>query len=117
MTDDAAMTTPRLLLRRWREQDLTAFAAMNADRRVMEYLPKVLSRAESDAMAARIREHFDRHGFGLWALEVMGAAPFAGFVGLSVPGFQSHFTPCVEIGWRLAVGPRRIEFRLRAAWT
>jgi RimJ/RimL family protein N-acetyltransferase len=27
--------------------------------------------------------------------------PFAGFVGLSVPGFEAQFTPCVEIGWRL----------------
>jgi len=94
--------TSRLCLRRWSEQDLPAFAAMNADARVMEFLPKVLGRAESDAFAVRIREHFDRHGFGLWVVEVTGGIPFAGFVGLSVPGFEAHFTPCVEVGWRLA---------------
>jgi RimJ/RimL family protein N-acetyltransferase len=91
-----------LLLRPWRDSDLPAFAALNADPRVMEFLPAVLDRAASDAMAARIREHFARHGFGLWAVQVPGVTDFAGFVGLNVPTFETHFTPCVEIGWRLA---------------
>jgi GrpB-like predicted nucleotidyltransferase (UPF0157 family)/RimJ/RimL family protein N-acetyltransferase len=78
------------------------FAALNADPQVMEHLPAVLSGEESDRLAARIEAHFGRHGFGLWALEIPNVASFAGFVGLSVPSFQAHFTPCVEIGWRLA---------------
>jgi RimJ/RimL family protein N-acetyltransferase len=94
--------TPRLLLRHWTDEDLSAFAAMNADPRVMEYLPKILDRTESDAFAARIRQLLDRRGYGLWAIEITGVARFAGFVGLHVPNFQAHFTPCVEIGWRLA---------------
>ena len=94
--------TPRLHLRRWRDEDLPAFAAMNADPRVMEFFAAPLDRAESDALAARIRGHFDRRGFGLWAVEVTGVADFIGFVGLCVPGFEAHFTPCVEVGWRLA---------------
>ena len=53
-------------------------------------------------MVARNRDHFARHGFGLWAVEVPGSAPFVGFVGLAVPRFEAHFAPCVEIGWRLA---------------
>jgi RimJ/RimL family protein N-acetyltransferase len=96
------LTTPRLLLRPWQDEDLAPFAALNADPRVMEYMPKRLTPEESDALAARIREHFARHGFGLWAVEVAKGARFAGFVGLSVPAFQAHFTPCVEVGWRLA---------------
>src|SRR5204862_452292 len=79
-----------------------AFAAMGADPRVMEFLPKWLAREEADAMAARIRGHFERHGFGFWAVEAPGVAPFLGFVGLAVPTWETHFTPCVEIGWRLA---------------
>jgi RimJ/RimL family protein N-acetyltransferase len=75
---------------------------MNADPRVMEFFPKLLDRAESDALAARIRDAFARRGFGLWAVEVPGVADFIGFVGLTVPHFEAHFTPCVEIGWRLA---------------
>jgi len=94
--------TPRLLLRGWRETDLAPFAALNADVRVMEFLPRPLDRAESDALAARIDAHFAGHGFGLWAVEIPGHAGFIGFVGLSVPAFEAPFMPAVEIGWRFA---------------
>lgn len=68
----------------------------------MRYFPTTLSRAESDAFAERIEAHFAEHGFGLWAVEAPGDVPFIGFVGLSVPRFEAPFTPCVEVGWRLA---------------
>lgn len=96
------LRTERLLLRRWRPADREPFAALNADPRVMEFFPGLLSREDSDALVARIEAHFDRHSFGLWAVEVVGVTPFAGFVGLSVPRFEAPFTPCVEIGWRLS---------------
>jgi ribosomal-protein-alanine N-acetyltransferase len=100
----AGLSTERLRLREWRESDLPAFAALNADRRVMEFMPRRLNRAESDDLAGIIMAHFDRYGFGLWAVEVPGVAPFIGFVGLWVPSFEAHFAPCVEVGWRLAFG-------------
>lgn len=90
------------MLRRWRDDDRAPFAALNADPRVVEFLPGPLSRAQSDALAERIAAHFVEHGFGLWAVEAPGEIPFAGFVGLSVPAFDAAFTPCVEVGWRLA---------------
>jgi RimJ/RimL family protein N-acetyltransferase len=90
------------MLRRWRLEDREPFAALNADPVVMEHFPSTLARTESDALAERIEAHFGRHGFGLWAVEIPGVTPFAGFTGLSVPAFEAHFTPCVEIGWRLA---------------
>jgi RimJ/RimL family protein N-acetyltransferase len=96
------LRSERLQLRRWRDADLEPFAALNADPRVMEHLPSALSREQSDELAARIEAHFDEHGFGLWALEIPGVAAFAGFVGLAIPRFEARFTPCVEIGWRLA---------------
>jgi RimJ/RimL family protein N-acetyltransferase len=102
MSPAPTIQTPRLLLRDWRDEDLAPFAAMNADPVVMEFFPKPLDRAESDAAVARIRDHFASRGFGLWAVEVPGVADFIGFVGLAVPRFEAHFTPCVEIGWRLA---------------
>ncbi len=95
------LRTDRLILRRWRPGDRQAFAALNADPRVMEYFPSVLSRGDSDALADLIERHFDRHGFGLWAVDVPGVAPFAGYAGLMIPGFDAAFTPCVEAGWRL----------------
>lgn len=94
--------TKRLLLRRWQSEDAIAFAKMNADSRVMEYFPNVLAQDSSDAMVSRIQQQFEEHGFGLWAVEISDRVPFAGFVGLMVPKFEAHFTPCVEIGWRLA---------------
>jgi RimJ/RimL family protein N-acetyltransferase len=96
------LRSARLVLRRWRPGDREPFAALNADPEVMEHFPATLSRAESDALADRIEAGFDEHGFGLWALEVAGGRPFIGFTGLSVPRFRAHFTPAVEIGWRLA---------------
>ncbi len=93
--------TDRLILRRWRDEDLEPFAELNGDPVVMAHMPLLLDRAESDALATRINEQFNQRGFGLWAVEVLGVAPFIGFVGLSVPRFTAHFTPCVEVGWRL----------------
>jgi RimJ/RimL family protein N-acetyltransferase len=98
------LRTERLILRAWHDDDLAPFAALNADPAVMEYFPSVLSRAESDAFAARIRSEMAERGFGLWAVEAPGVAPFIGFTGLAVPRFTAHFTPCVEIGWRIARG-------------
>lgn len=96
------LTTERLQLRRWRMSDRPAFAELNADPRVMEHFPAPLSRVDSDRLAERADAGFAAHGFGLWAVEVRGGPAFIGFVGLSVPGFEAPFTPCVEIGWRLA---------------
>ena len=98
----ADLRTDRLLLRRWRDADRPLFASLNADPRVMEHFPSVLTRGESDALADLIDLHFVRHGYGLWAVEIPGLAPFAGFIGLSIPAFAAAFTPCVEIGWRLS---------------
>lgn len=96
------LETPRLLLRAWRDGDLEPFAALNADPRVMEYFPAPLSRVESDSLAARIRAAMDGDGWGLWALELRETGVFIGFCGLARPTFESWFTPCVEIGWRIA---------------
>lgn len=94
--------TERLRLRTWRVADREPFAEMNADSRVMEFLPGVLSRVESEAFADRIEAHFGRHGFGLLAAELRDCERLIGFAGFAVPGFETHFPPCVEIGWRLA---------------
>ena len=68
----------------------------------MEFFRGRLNRIESDAMVDGIERHFSEHGFGLWAVEVHGVSPFVGFAGLAIPRFSAHFTPCVEVGWRLA---------------
>jgi RimJ/RimL family protein N-acetyltransferase len=99
------LLTPRLVLRAWCDDDLAPFAAMSADPEVMRFLPGPRDRAASDEVAARIQAHFDAHGFGLWVVETPELA-FAGCIGLLRPSYHTHFTPCLEVGWRLA----------RAAW-
>lgn len=94
--------TPRLRLRTWCDEDLAPFAAMNADPCVMHHFPAVLNRDESDAAAGRIRAQMAEQDIGLWAVSVRDGADFIGFVGLSRPLFETRFTPCVEVGWRLA---------------
>lgn len=75
---------------------------MNADARVMEFFPEPLSPERSDALVEKAEAQFTKHGFGPCAAEFRGDGTFIGFIGLSIPSFQTHFTPCVEIGWRLA---------------
>jgi ribosomal-protein-alanine N-acetyltransferase len=101
-TDHLPLTTDRLLLRRWRDDDREPFARINADLRTMEFFPAPLSRAESDALLDRLEASIDRHGFGFWAVELRDSGELAGFTGLNVPAFEAPFTPAVEIGWRLA---------------
>jgi len=96
------LESERLRLRSWQDSDLAAFGELNADPRVMQYLPRLLSRQESDQLAARIEEHIVARGFGFWAVEILSTRRFAGFVGLAAVTFTAHFTPCVEIGWRLS---------------
>jgi RimJ/RimL family protein N-acetyltransferase len=102
MTTAVTLSSVRVRLRPWRDEDREAFAALNSDPRVMEFFASPLSRLESDAMVEGIQKHFNHYGFGLWALEVPNVAPFIGFTGLAVKKFAAPFTPCVEVGWRLA---------------
>jgi RimJ/RimL family protein N-acetyltransferase len=95
------LLTARLVLRRWCADDHAPFARINADPRVMRHFPAPLSRAESDALIERAEAHFTLRGFGPFATELRETGQLAGFIGLVVPSFEAHFTPAVEIGWRL----------------
>ena len=96
------LSTARLVLRRWADADREPFAALNADPEVMRYFRGPLDRTASDAFADRIESSFDELGYGLWAVELRSSAEFIGFTGLARQTFPAHFTPAVEVGWRLA---------------
>jgi RimJ/RimL family protein N-acetyltransferase len=96
------LRTERLLLRQWRDEDLEPFAVLNGDPETMRHFPAPLTRSTSDAFVRHARRQIEAEGWGLWAVEVVGGAPFVGFVGLARPSFEAHFTPAVEVGWRLA---------------
>ncbi len=96
------IVTSRLMLREWTDADAEPFAALNSDPRVMEFFSRPLDRAESDAFLARNQARIDADGYGLYAVEVKDDGRFVGYVGLARPTFEAHFTPAIEIGWRLA---------------
>lgn len=92
----------RLILRDWRDGDVEAWVAMNADPRVTEFFGKTYTREFSTSSAQKIRQLLERDGHGWWAVEVRGGAPFAGVVALQAVPFEAPFTPANEIGWRFA---------------
>ena len=94
--------TERLILRQWRSSDRAPFAELNADPRVMEFFPSQLTREQSDALADRCEAFIRKHGWGLWAVELKRDGTFIGYVGLYIPTIPLPFSPCTEVGWRLA---------------
>lgn len=102
MVEQIEFETERLYLRQWKSSDRVPFAALNSDTRVMEFFPAPLTRCESDAMADRCQSLIEERGWGFWAAESKATQEFIGFVGLHIPSAELPFSPCVEIGWRLA---------------
>ena len=102
MSELIEFETERLALRQWRDADRAAFAAINADPRVMQYFPARLDRAQSDALLDDLRNHIDYNGFGVWAVDEKATGTLVGAVGLQIPAPDLPVFPCVEIAWRLA---------------
>lgn len=102
MPHSTELHTPRLTLRQWRQSDLKPFALMNNDANVMRYYPATWTREQSDAFVERVSQLIDERGWGFWAVEEQRSGQFIGFVGLHIPSNDLPFSPCVEIGWRLA---------------
>lgn len=94
--------TPRLRLLAWADRHVAPFAAMNTDPEVMRHFPALQTAEESRRTVDAWRAQFDERGFSNWAVELKATGEFIGFVGLSVPRRVLPFSPCVEIGWRLA---------------
>lgn len=94
--------TPRLILRQWQESDIEPFIQLNQNEEVMRYFPNTLSLDETMALIEKIKNKFAAQGFGWWATELKENHKFIGFIGLNIPDFETDFTPCVKIGWRLA---------------
>lgn len=107
--------TPRLILRQWKEADYDPFVQLNMDKDVMEFFPSVSTKEESVAQIVRATDHINEYGFGFFAVERKDNNHFIGFTGLNHPRFESYFTPCVEIGWRLSKDNWNSGFATEAA--
>ena len=91
-----------MILRAWKAEDMSLFAKMNRDVRVMRYFPSILTAEQTESFYNRIQTEFERNGWGLYAVELKSNGIFIGYVGLHEIGFDANFTPGIEIGWRLA---------------
>ncbi len=88
-------------MRAWEEKDIPHFIRMNQDTRVMKHFPALMSAEQTREAAQRYNAHIQAHGFGFFATELKESGALVGMVGMMHIGFESHFTPGVEIGWRL----------------
>ena len=113
--DTVTLATERLILRPWRDEDLDPLFAINGDPESMRYFAATMTRAESDAWAARMRAHFAEHGWGFWVVAEVATGDFVGVVGLMTIPWQAAFTPAVEIGWRIGARFRRLGYAAEAA--
>ncbi|MFC7303848.1 GNAT family N-acetyltransferase [Streptomyces monticola] len=97
------LDTPRLILRRWRPEDVAPMAAINADPEVMRWIAdgSVRDETETRQRIEAIEREWRSEGFGLFAVEVRATGELAGFTGFTVPHFLPEVLPAVEIGWRL----------------
>ena len=93
----------RLGFRSWLTSDVTLMSELNADPLVVEYFPKVLTPEETTAFVERMQNQFNEKGFCYFALDRLDTGEFIGFIGLSEQTFESDFTPCIDIGWRLSI--------------
>lgn len=93
--------TSRLRLRRWRDGDREAFAALNADAEVGGWVAGPFTREESDRQIDSFEAHAETHGFTFWALAERERDRLVGMCGLrQMTGMP--FADGVEVGWRLA---------------
>jgi len=95
------LQTERTILRPWADSDLEPWVTLNGDERVMEFFPSTYTRDRAERSAALLRERLERDGYGWWVLEIKNGASFAGVIALQDVPFEAHFTPALEIGWRL----------------
>ncbi|MFJ8636360.1 GNAT family N-acetyltransferase [Streptomyces sp. NPDC093568] len=97
------LETPRLILRRWREEDVAPMAAVHSDPEVMRWIRdgSVLDEQQTRGRVQAWESEWESQGFGLFAVEIRSTGELAGFTGLSVPNYLPEVLPAVEVGWRL----------------
>lgn len=94
--------TKRLILRTWKKSDLKPMIQINQDPRVMEFFPSTLTQKKTEELVERLTNHYKKHGFTLYPVELKKTKECIGMVGIATVPFKTAFTPAVEIAWRLA---------------
>lgn len=93
--------TERLFLRTWKEEDIESYYMINQDPKVIEFLRGKLTMEQVHDFIPAVNAHQEKHGYTLWAAEIKATSELIGFIGLNYTDWPSHFTPAIEVGWRL----------------
>lgn len=101
MSSDIIIKTERLVLRNWRDSDIAPFFELNQDPKVFEFLGKPLTLIETFQFIKNKANQQDERGYTIWATEIKETGELIGYIGLNYTSFEEHFTPAVEVGWRL----------------
>jgi len=94
-------TSSRLGFRTWLDDDIQEMTLLNADQEVMEFFPFLPSEKQTIEFIQRMQKQFSESGFCYFPVDDLESNRFIGFIGLSIQKFDSDFTPCVDIGWRM----------------
>lgn len=95
-------TSARLGFRNWSSEDLASLLAINQDPEVMAFFPDLISREETESFINKMQAKCEEKEYCYFAVDELQGGSFIGFIGLSDQDFKASFTPCVDIGWRLA---------------
>jgi RimJ/RimL family protein N-acetyltransferase len=105
--DIPTLTTDRLILRPFVEEDLTELVAVHAGESFWWYpLRAGMTAEQTAAFLQRTMERYSTDGFGIEAAIDRDSGALIGWAGLAVPHFLPEVLPAVEVGWRLS-GPYR----------
>lgn len=93
--------TDRLVLRTWKNDDADTFYSINQDPKVIEFLGGPMTLEEVDQFIQDKNKQQETRNFTLWATELKATGELIGYIGLNYTDWPAHFTPTVEVGWRL----------------
>ena len=99
---DYLFKSDRLGFRNWLDSDLEKLAAINADKEVMEFFPSTRTLPETRIFIERMQKQYTEKGYCYFAVDTLEDENLIGFIGLSEQNYEADFTPCIDIGWRLA---------------
>ena len=92
--------TRRLRLRGWREGDVELMAAIYAEPEVVRYL-RPLDLKGTRQQLSMFFDHWEEHGFGLWAVEERASGRLIGRIGLVHHDDWTETPYDAEVGWTL----------------
>jgi RimJ/RimL family protein N-acetyltransferase len=93
------ITSERLRLRQFRDDDLDVLAAMVGDDEQMTFYPRPKTRDEAAAWIRLNTGLYATHGFGTWLIEALPGARFAGYCGIRP--LELDQVSEIEIGWHV----------------